>query len=99
MAYDDVESYTHRSGRTGRVGKMELQFHNSPKRKGKIAQFERAINKSFEKRTLPSGDVICEKQLFNFVDKIEKVKVNDEEIEHLLPSIYRKLNARKRRYH
>ena len=89
---DDVESYTHRSGRTGRVGKNGTSISIIHlKEKGKIAQFERAINKSFEKRTLPSGDVICEKQLFNFVDKIEKVKVNDEEIEHLLPSIYRKL--------
>ena len=89
---DDVESYTHRSGRTGRVGKNGTSISIIHlKEKGKIAQFERAINKSFEKRSLPSGDVICEKQLFNFVDKIEKVKVNDKEIEHLLPSIYRKL--------
>ena len=89
---DDVESYTHRSGRTGRVGKNGTSISIIHlKEKGKIAQFERSINKSFEKRTLPSGDVICEKQLFNFVDKIEKVKVNDDEIEHLLPSIYRKL--------
>jgi len=41
---------------------------------------------------VPKGDVICEKQLFNFVDKIEKVKVNDEEIERLLPAIFRKLD-------
>ncbi len=89
---DDVESYTHRSGRTGRVGKNGTSISIIHlKEKGKITQFERAINKSFEKRTLPSGDVICEKQLFNFVDKIEKVKVNDEEIDHLLPSIFRKL--------
>ena len=90
---DDVESYTHRSGRTGRVGKngTSISIINL-REQGKVTQFERAINKQFEKRTLPSGDVICEKQLLNFVDKIEKVKVNDEEIEHLLPSIYRKLD-------
>ena len=89
---DDVESYTHRSGRTGRVGKNGTSISIIHlKEQGKIAQFERAINKKFEKRTLPSGDVICEKQLFNFVDKIEKVKVNDEEINHLLPSVFRKL--------
>ena len=90
---DDVESYTHRSGRTGRVGKSGTSISIIHLREqGKISQFERAINKKFEKRTLPTGDVICEKQLLNFVDKIEKVKVNDEEIEHLLPSIYRKLD-------
>ena len=42
------------------------------------------MNKQFEKRSIPAGDVICEKQLFNFVDKVEKVKVNEEEIERLL---------------
>ena len=90
---DDVESYTHRSGRTGRAGKNGTSISIIHiKEKGKIAQFEKSINKQFEKRTLPSGDVICEKQLFNLVDKIEKVKVNESEIERLLPSIFRKLD-------
>ncbi len=90
---DDVESYTHRSGRTGRVGKNGTSISIIHlKEQGKINQFERAINKKFEKRTLPTGDVICEKQLINLVDKIEKVKVNDEQINHLLPSIFRKLD-------
>ena len=90
---DDVESYTHRSGRTGRVGKNGTSISIIHlKEQGKINQFERAINKKFEKRTLPTGDVICEKQLMNLVDKIEKVKVNDEQINHLLPSIFRKLD-------
>ena len=90
---DDVESYTHRSGRTGRVGKSGTSISIIHiKEKGKIAQFERSINKEFEKRNLPTGDVICEKQLFNLVDKIEKVKVNENEIERLLPSIFRKLD-------
>ena len=90
---DDVESYTHRSGRTGRVGKSGTSISIIHiKEKGKIAQFERSINKQFEKRNLPTGDVICEKQLFNLVDKIEKVKVNENEIERLLPSIFRKLD-------
>lgn len=90
---DDVESYTHRSGRTGRVGKKGISISIIHLREqGKINQFEKAINKKFEKRTLPTGDVICEKQLLNLVDKIEKVKVNDEEIDHLLPTIFRKLD-------
>ncbi len=90
---DDVESYTHRSGRTGRAGKNGTSISIIHiKEKGKIAQFEKSINKQFEKRTLPTGDVICEKQLFNLVDKIEKVKVNEAEIERLLPSIFRKLD-------
>ncbi len=90
---DEIESYTHRSGRTGRAGKNGTSISIIHiKEKGKITQFERSINKKFEKRTIPSGDVICEKQLFNLVDKIEKVKVNETEIERLLPAIFRKLD-------
>lgn len=89
---DDYEVYTHRSGRTGRAGKTGTSISIiHVKEKGKIAQIEKLINKQFEKRTIPSGDLICEKQLFNFVDKIEKVKVDEEEIDRLLPSIFRKL--------
>jgi len=90
---DDVESYTHRSGRTGRAGKNGTSISIIHiKEKGRIAQFEKSLNKQFEKRTLPTGDVICEKQLFNLVDKIEKVKVNENDIERLLPSVFRKLD-------
>lgn len=89
---DDYEVYTHRSGRTGRAGKTGTSISIIHiKEKGKIGQIEKLINKQFEKRTVPEGDLICEKQLFNFVDKIEKVKVNEEEIDRLLPSIFRKL--------
>lgn len=90
---DDYEVYTHRSGRTGRAGKTGTSIaiiHT--KEKGKVSQIEKLINKTFEKRSVPKGDIICEKQLFNFVDKIEKVKVNEDEIERLLPSIFRKLD-------
>jgi ATP-dependent RNA helicase DeaD len=90
---DDFEVYTHRSGRTGRAGKTGTSISIIHiKEKGKIAQIEKLINKKFEKREVPKGDVICEKQLMNFVDKIEKVKVNEEEIARLLPSIFRKLD-------
>lgn len=89
---DDYEVYTHRSGRTGRAGKTGTSISIIHiKEKGKITQIEKLIHKQFEKRSIPKGDLICEKQLFNFVDKIEKVKVNEEEIDRLLPSIFRKL--------
>lgn len=89
---DDYEVYTHRSGRTGRAGKTGTSISIiHVKEKGKIAQIEKQIHKSFEKCTVPKGDLICEKQLFNFVDKIEKVKVDEEEIDRLLPAIFRKL--------
>ena len=89
---DDVESYTHRRGRTGRAGKTGISISICHvKEKGKIKQIERVINKQFEKGEMPTGQQICEKQLFNLVDQIEKVKVNEEEIAPLMPSIFRKL--------
>jgi ATP-dependent RNA helicase DeaD len=90
---DDVESYTHRSGRTGRAGKTGTSIaivHLKEKRK--IKDIEKGILKTFEQGLVPSGKQICERQLFSFIDKLEKVKVNEEEIQDILPSIYRKLD-------
>jgi len=90
---DDIESYTHRSGRTGRAGKTGTSISIvHVKEKGKIREIEKIINKKFEQGVIPSGEAICEKQLFSLVDRIEKVKVNEEEISNLLPSVYRKLD-------
>lgn len=90
---DDIESYTHRSGRTGRAGKTGISIGIvHVKEKGKIREIEKIINKKFEIGEIPSGDAICEKQLFNFVDKLEKVKVDESEIERLLPAVYRRLD-------
>lgn len=89
---DEMESYTHRRGRTGRAGKTGISISICHvKEKGKIREIERVINKKFEKGEIPSGHAICEKQLFNLVDRIEKVKVNEEEIASLMPQIFRKL--------
>jgi ATP-dependent RNA helicase DeaD len=89
---EDVESYTHRSGRTGRAGKTGISISICHiKEKGKIREIERIINKQFEKGEIPSGKDICEKQIYNVVDQIEKVKVDEDEIASLMPSIFRKL--------
>jgi len=89
---DDIESYTHRSGRTGRANKTGTSIAIvHVKEKGKVREIEKIINKKFEEGTVPTGNAICEKQLFNFVDQLEKVKVNEEEISTLLPSVYRRL--------
>jgi ATP-dependent RNA helicase DeaD len=89
---DDTESYTHRSGRTGRAGKTGISISICHlKEKGKIREIERSINKKFEKEEIPGGKAICEKQILNLVDQVEKVKVDEEEIAALMPSIFRKL--------
>ena len=89
---DDTESYTHRSGRTGRAGKTGVSIAIiNLREKGKMREIERIIKKKFDIGTLPTGKEICEQQLIKLIDDIEKVKVNEEEIETFLPGIYRKL--------
>lgn len=90
---DDIETYTHRSGRTGRAGKSGVSVSIVHSReKSKIRAIEKIIGKNFEREHIPSGKQICEKQLFNLVDRIEKVEINESEIEPLLPPIFRRLS-------
>lgn len=89
---DDPEVYIHRSGRTGRAGKKGIAITLIHMReKGKLKDVERKVGKSFVKVAVPSGKEICEKQLFNLIDKMEKVEVNEEQIGPFLPVIYKKL--------
>lgn len=89
---DDTESYTHRSGRTGRAGKTGTSIAIIHVReKGKMREIERIIGKQFQKGEIPTGQQICEKQLYKGIDDIERVEVNDEEIAPFLPEVYRKL--------
>ena len=89
---DDTESYTHRSGRTGRAGKTGVSIAIiNLREKGKMREIERIIKKKFDIGILPTGKEICEQQLIKLIDDIEKVKVDEEEIETFLPGIYRKL--------
>lgn len=90
---DDTESYTHRSGRTGRAGKTGISIAIiNLREKGRMKEIEHIIKKKFEVSVLPSGQEICQQQLIKVIDDIEKVKVNGEEIETFLPGIYRKLD-------
>ncbi|MDD2798117.1 MAG: DEAD/DEAH box helicase [Bacteroidales bacterium] len=89
---DDIETYTHRSGRTGRANKSGISIALIHVReKHKLRDIERIIQKKFESGHLPSGYQICEKQLLNLMDKIEKVEVTEEEIGAYMPAAIKKL--------
>jgi ATP-dependent RNA helicase DeaD len=89
---DELEVYTHRSGRTGRAGKKGISIAIANlKEKGKLKQIEKQINKQFTFLPVPHGKEICEKQLFYLIDRMEKVEVDYSQIDPLLPAIFKKL--------
>ncbi|MDP1622285.1 MAG: DEAD/DEAH box helicase [Bacteroidales bacterium] len=89
---DDLSAYTHRSGRTGRAGKAGTSIAIiNLKEKHLIRQIEKLINKTFIAAKVPGGREICEKQLFNLINKMENVEIEHSEIDPFLPAIYRKL--------
>ena len=89
---DDLEVYTHRSGRTGRAGKKGTSIcivHIKERRR--LNDIERFIGKQFEKGQIPTTERIIEKQLFNLADRLEKVDVQEEQIEKYMDSVLKKL--------
>lgn len=87
---DDIESYTHRSGRTGRAGKKgtSIAIVHSRER-SKIRAVEKQIGKQFVEGKLPTPQEICTKQLYKVMDEIVKVDVNEEEIAPFMDEINR----------
>ena len=87
---DDIESYTHRSGRTGRAGKKGTSISIVHLReKHKIRAIEKEIGKQFVEGKIPSAQEICQKQLYKVMDQIVKADVNDEEIAPFMQDINR----------
>lgn len=87
---DDIESYTHRSGRTGRAGKKGTSISIIHTReRSKVRAIEKIIQKEFVDGTLPTAKEICSKQLYKAMDTISKFDVNEEEIAPFLDEIYR----------
>ncbi len=90
---DELEAYIHRSGRTGRAGKSGVSIAICHSREvNKIKRLEQLSGKKFVKKLVPGGKDICEKQLFNLIDKVEKIEVDNTQIEQYLPVIYKKLD-------
>lgn len=90
---DDTAVYTHRSGRTGRAGKTGISvaiIHS--REKGRLREIERIIGKKFERCEVPTPQHIIEKQLYNLADRLERVEVNEVEIDKYLPGVLKKLS-------
>ncbi|MBA4153856.1 DEAD/DEAH box helicase [Flavobacterium sp.] len=90
---DEIETYNHRSGRTGRAGKLGTSIVIVTKSElRKISAIERIIKQKFEEKTIPSGIEICEIQLLHLATKIKDTEV-DHEIDNYLPAINEVLNG------
>lgn len=90
---DDIENYTHRSGRTGRAGKTGTSISIvNLREKGKISFIEKSIGKTFVKGEIPSGRQICEKQLYKVIDDLERIEVDESQIADFMPEIFRRLD-------
>ena len=87
---DDIENYTHRSGRTGRAGKKGTSISIVHSReKFKIRNIEKEIGKQFEQGIIPSAEEICKKQLYKVMDQIVKADVDEEQIAPFMQDISR----------
>lgn len=88
---DDVEVYTHRSGRTGRAGKTGICMSIVHTREvGRIRQIERMIQVNFHKLEIPSGKDVCRKQFYYFMDKLLQADISHGDYETYLPMLQEK---------
>jgi ATP-dependent RNA helicase DeaD len=89
---DEMEYYTHRSGRTARAGKKGISLAIISKREmGRIQQVERSIKRKFTRINVPTGDEVCQNKLLALVHKIKQVEVNEDEIDSFLPEVFHEL--------
>jgi len=91
---DQIEIYTHRSGRTGRAGKLGISIALiNGREQRKLRPIEKMVAKKFEIKNIPSSHDICKKQLFNLINKVKEVDVNESEINPFLKEIYNQLES------
>jgi ATP-dependent RNA helicase DeaD len=84
--------YTHRTGRTGRADKSGVAISIvNYREKNRIPQLEKMVGKKFEKLPVPGGEEICKKQLFNLIDRMEKVEVDENQIAPFMETVNKKL--------
>jgi ATP-dependent RNA helicase DeaD len=85
---DDPEVYIHRSGRTGRAGKSGISVTIiNMKETGRLKQIEKLSRKKFERKMVPGGEEIVEKQLFHLIERVKNVDISSGQVEKYLPQI------------
>jgi len=90
---DDIDTYVHRSGRTGRADKTGICISLVHlKEKHKIRAIEKQLKQPLERALIPTAQQVCEKQLFRHIDNLEKVDIMRDDIDDYLPIVFRKLN-------
>ena len=89
---DDIEVYTHRSGRTGRANKkgVSVSIIHSRER-NRIRNLEQLLKKKFEQHQIPNGLEVCKKQLFSLITKMQNVEINEEQIAPYIQNISKQL--------
>lgn len=88
---DDVEVYTHRSGRTGRAGNTGVCISIIHNREGfKLRQIENIVQAKFNRLDIPSGKDVCRKQFFSFMDKLLQADVSHGGYETYVPMLEEK---------
>jgi len=91
---DDIENYTHRSGRTGRAGKSGISILIvNLKEVFRVKQIEKQIGKKFQAVKIPTGREVCEKQLIHLVEKLKNTEIQHDEIGSFLPAAYEQLKS------
>ncbi len=91
---DDPEVYIHRSGRTGRAGKSGISVSIlHMKETGRLKQIERIARKKFERKMVPGGDEICEKQMFHLIERVVNVDIAENQIGKFMPLILEKFEG------
>ena len=90
---DDIDTYVHRSGRTGRADKTGICISLvHVKEKHKIRAIEKQLKQPLERALIPTAQQVCEKQLFRHIDNLEKVDIMREDIDDYLPTVFKKLS-------
>lgn len=88
---DEIESYTHRSGRTARAGKKGVSMLLLNNREaGKLKQIERIINTEIKQAKFPTGEDICRKQLLQLIDKVVEVEVKEDQMKQYMADVEEK---------